>query len=116
MCGTLVGKIVQQKLLAEAKYPDFAKTFLCEPEDVDKNIQLDDIKHSLEIVRASSDAEKPNYSVQITLNEEMLEVLEAAGEERWEDCMIELAQVGAVVLRAMEWVQNNKLNKETGNA
>lgn len=84
MNDTLVGKIVQQKLLAEAKYPNFA--------------------------------EKPNYSIQSTLDEEVLEVLEAAGEERWEDCMMELAQVGSVVLRAMEWVQNNKLNKETTNA
>lgn len=114
MNETLVGKIVQQKLLAEAKYPDFAKSFLRKV--VDKNIQLDCIKHNLEIARTRSDAEKPDYSIQTTLDEEVLEVLEAAGEERWEDCMLELAQVGSVVLRAMEWVQNNKLNKETDNA
>lgn len=114
MNETLVGKIVQQKLLAEAKYPDFAKTFLRKV--VDKNIQLDYIKNNLEIARSRSDAEKPDYSIQTTLDEEVLEVLEAAGEERWEDCMMELAQVGSVVLRAMEWVQNNKLNKEPNNA
>lgn len=114
MNDTLVGKIVQQKLLAEAKYPDFAKTFLRKV--VDKNIQLDYIKHNLDIARTRSDAEKPDYSVQTTLDEEVLEVLEAAGEERWEDCMMELAQVGSVILRAMEWVQTNKLNKETNNA
>lgn len=114
MNDTLVGKIVQQKLLAEAKYPDFAKTFLRKV--VDKNVQLDYIKSNLEIARTRSDAEKPDYSVQTTLDEEILEVLEAAGEERWEDCMLELAQVGSVVLRAMEWVQNNKLNKEINNA
>lgn len=114
MNDTLVSKIAQQKLLAEAKYPDFAKSFLRKV--VDKNIQLDNIKHNLKIARTRSDAEKPDYSVQTTLNEEVLEVLEAAGEERWEDCMMELAQVGSVVLRAMEWVQNNKLNKEPNNA
>lgn len=114
MNGTLVGKIVQQKLLAEAKYPDFAKSFLRKV--VDKNIQLDCIKNNLEIARTRSDAEKPDYSIQSTLDEEVLEALEAAGEERWEDCMMELAQVGSVVLRAMEWVQINKLNKETNNA
>ena len=108
MNDTLVGNIVQQKLLAEAKYPDFAKIFLRKV--VDKNIQLDYIKNNLEIARSRSDAEKPDYSIQTTLDEEVLEVLEAAGEERWEDCMMELAQVGAIVLRAMEWVQNNKLN------
>lgn len=114
MNDTLVGKIVQQKLLAEAKYPDFAKSFLRKV--VDKNIQLDYIKYNLDIARTRSDAEKPDYSIQSTLDEEVLEVLEAAGEERWEDCMMELAQVGSVVLRAMEWVQNNKLNKEQTNA
>lgn len=113
MNETLVGKIVQQKLLAEAKYPDFAKSFLRKV--VDKSIQLDYIKNNLEIARSRSDAEKPDYSIQTTLDEEVLEVLEAAGEERWEDCMMELAQVGSVVLRAMEWVQNNKLNKEIDN-
>ena len=114
MNDTLVGKIVQQKLLAEAKYPDFAKSFLRKV--VDKNIQLDYIKNNLDIARARSNAEKPDYSIQTTLDEEVLEVLEAAGEERWEDCMTELAQVGSVVLRAMEWVRNNKLNKEPNNA
>jgi hypothetical protein len=114
MNDTLVGKIVQQKLLAEAKYPDFAKSFLRKV--VDKNLQLYYIKDNLEIARTRSDAEKPDYSIQSTLDEEVLEALEAAGEERWEDCMMELAQVGSVVLRAMEWVQNNKLNKETNNA
>lgn len=109
MCETLVGKIIQQKLLAEAKYPDFAKTFLRKV--VDKASQLHYIKNNLEIARSRSDAEKPDYSIQTTLDEEVLEVLEAAGEERWEDCMTELSQVGSVVLRAMEWVQNNKLNK-----
>lgn len=114
MNDTLVGKIVQQKLLAEAKYPDFAKYFLRKV--VDKNLQLYYIKDNLDIARARSDVEKPDYSIESTLEEEILEVLEAAGEERWADCMMELAQVGSVVLRAMEWVQNNKLNKEPNNA
>lgn len=114
MNETLVGKIVQQKLLAEAKYPDFAKSFLRKV--VNEDIQLDFIKLNLEKARARSDAEKPYYSIQSTLDEEVLEVLEAAGEERWEDCMMELAQVGSVVLRAMEWVQTNKINKEPNNA
>lgn len=114
MNETLVGKIVQQKLLAEAKYPDFATDFLRPVMNPD--IRLDYIKMELDKTRSLSDHQKPNYTIDVTLREEVLEVLEAAGEERWEDCMMELAQVGSVVLRAMEWVQNNKLNKEPNNA
>lgn len=114
MCETLIGKIIQQKRLAETKYPDFAKSFLRPV--VNKDIQLEYIKDSLDTARHHSDIEKPNYSIQSTLEEEVLEVLEAAGEDRWEDCMTELSQVGSVVLRAMEWIQVNKLNKETNNA
>lgn len=114
MNETLVGKIVQQKLLAEAKYPNFATDFLRPVMNPD--IRLDYIKMELDKTRSLSDHQKPNYTIDVTLREEVLEVLEAAGEERWEDCMMELAQVGSVVLRAMEWVQNNKLNKEPNNA
>lgn len=114
MNETLVGKIVQQKLLAEAKYPNFATDFLRPV--MNPGIRLDYIKSELDKTRNISDHQKPNYTIDVTLREEVLEVLEAAGEERWEDCMMELAQVGSVVLRAMEWVQNNKLNKETNNA
>ena len=114
MNDTLVGKIVQQKLLAETKYPNFADSFFSQC--TIHNTSVADIKARLKYFRKLSDSEKPHYSVEATLHEEVLEVMEAAGEERWEDCMMELAQVGSVVLRAMEWVQNNKLNKETTNA
>ena len=114
MNDTLVGKIIQQKLLAETKYPNFATDFLRPVMNPD--IRLDYIKMELDKTRSLSDHQKPNYTIDVTLREEVLEVLEAAGEERWEDCMMELAQVGSVVLRAMEWVQNNKLNKEPNNA
>lgn len=114
MCETLVGKIIQQKLLAEAKYPDFASDFLRPV--MNPTIRLDYIKSELDKTRNISDHQKPNYTIDVTLREEVLEVMEAAAENRWEDCMMELAQVGAVVLRAMEWVQNNKLNKEPNNA
>ena len=114
MNETLVGKIVQQKLLAEAKYPNFATDFLRPV--MNSGIRLDYIKSELDKARSMSDSQKPDYTIDVTLREEVLEVLEAAGEERWEDCMMELAQVGSVVLRAMEWVQKNKLNKEPNNA
>lgn len=113
MNDTLVGKIVQQKLLAETKYPNFATDFLRPV--MNPNMRLDYIKMELDKTRRLSDNQKPNYTIDVTLREEVLEVMEAAGEERWEDCMMELAQVGSVVLRAMEWVQTNKLNKEPNN-
>lgn len=115
MCETLVGKIVQQKLLAEAKYPHFADSFFSRVTALDEN-SIAAIKARLNYCRSLSDSEKPHYSVEATLQEEVLEVMEAAAENRWEDCMMELAQVGSVVLRAMEWVQTNKLNKEPNNA
>ena len=114
MCETLVGKIVQQKLLAEAKYPDFAKTFF--NRFLGHGLTMANLKARLEHARFVSNAEKPNYSIEATLIEEVYEVFEAAAENRWLDCMMELSQVGSVVLRAMEWVQQNKLNKETNNA
>lgn len=114
MNETLVDKIVQQKRLAEVKYPNFADTFFSRFTAQNEN-SVAAIKTHLNYCRSLSDSEKPHYSVEATLHEEVLEVMEAAAENRWEDCMMELAQVGSVVLRAMEWVQNNKLNKETNN-
>lgn len=114
MNDTLVGKIVQQKLLAEAKYPHFADSFFSRFTAMNNSVAH--LKAQLNYCRNISDSEKPHYSVEATLKEEVAEVFEAAGEERWEDCMMELAQVGSVVLRAMEWVQTNKLNKESNNA
>lgn len=114
MCETLVGKIVQQKLLAEAKYPNFADSFFSQA--TLEHSTPAEIKCRLNYLRSISDSEKPHYSVEATLHEEVMEVMEAAAEARWEDCMMELAQVGAVTLRAMEWVQTNKLNKEINNA
>ena len=115
MNETLVGKIVQQKLLAETKYPNFADSFFSR-DTASNEDSVASIKTCLNYWRQLSDSEKPHYSVEATLQEEVLEVMEAAAENRWEDCMTELAQVGSVVLRAMEWVQNNKLNKEPNNA
>lgn len=114
MCETLIGKIVRQKRLAETKYPNFADSFFSRLNTEHNSVA--DIKAVLNHYRKLSDSEKPHYSVEATLFEEVLEVMEAAAEDRWEDCMTELAQVGQVVLRAMEWVQKNKLNKETTNA
>jgi hypothetical protein len=114
MCQTLIGKIIREKQRAETKYPSFASDFLRPV--INLGIRLDYIKTELDKTRALSDRQKPNYTIDVTLYEEVMEVMEAAGEERWEDCMDELAQVGSVVLRAMEWVQKHKLNKETNNA
>lgn len=111
MCQTLIGKIVQQKRNAESKYPDFARTFMRPATDGVA------IAASLCELRRISDSEKDcKYSIEATLMEEVFEVFEAACNHDWNSCMEELSQVGCVVLRAMEWVQQNKLNKETTNA
>lgn len=111
MNETLVGKIIQQKLLAETKYPDFAKSFMRGGTDGVA------IAASLTELRRISDSEAgTGYSIEATLMEEVFEVFDAACNHDWRHVMEELAQVGSVVLRAMEWVQKNKLNKEPNNA
>lgn len=112
MNNALISKILTEKNRAESKYPAFAARFICDCPDHSAMIQS-----ALRGARKQSDAEKGHgYSVEATLLEEVFEVLEAASNKDWDACMMELAQVGSVVLRAMEWVQTNKLNKEPNDA
>lgn len=110
MCQTLISRIVQQKHNAESKYPDFARTFMRPATDGVA------ITTSLCELRRISDSEKDTgCSIEATLMEEVFEVFEAACNHDWDSCMEELSQVGSVVLRAMEWVQTNKLDRRNSN-
>ena len=91
------------------KHPDFAVRCLTQTES------LPHIQNALAVARAISDAEaKDGYSIQATLNEEVLEVYEAFALGKYEECCDELAQVAAVALRAMDWITQHKL-KEANN-
>lgn len=93
---------------AEKKYPVFCNDLLATGND----IRL--VKFALASARIRSDVEEPGgYSFENTIHEEILEVLEAYGEGNYGACLTELAQCGAVILRAMEFVKH-KL-KETNN-
>lgn len=94
---------------AVAKYPHFADCFIS-PHTTDH-----DIKTELKIARHASDAEcdRKYWSVEATLREEVAEVMEAALNLRWADCKQELAQVAAVCIRAMEWINTEVLDEET---
>lgn len=112
MQNELLTTFTQMMLLelnkAEQKYPVFCNDLPATGND----IQL--VKFALASARVRSDAEKPGgYSFENTIREEILEVLEAYGEGNYGACLNELAQCGAVILRAMEFVKH-KL-KETNN-
>ena len=83
---------------AKKKYPRFCETFLTKGET------FDNIKMMLGMRRKISDNEKPGYSVQATLDEEVYEVYEAWCRNDLDGCLQELAQCGAVIIRAMEFV------------
>lgn len=91
---------------AKKKYPRFCKTFLTKGETADN------IKMMLGICRKISDNEKPGYSVQATLDEEVYEVYEAWCRNDLDGCIDELAQCGAVIIRAMEFVTKHKKQQE----
>lgn len=91
---------------AKKKYPRFCKTFLTKGET------FDNIKMMLGMCRKISDNEKPRYSVQATLDEEVYEVYEAWCRNDIGGCLQELAQCGAVIIRAMEFVIKHKKQQE----
>ena len=91
---------------AKKKYPRFCKVFLTKGET------FDNIKMMLGICRKISDNEKPRYSVQATLDEEVYEVYEAWCRNDLDGCLQELAQCGAVIIRAMEFVTKHKKQQE----
>lgn len=86
------------------KHRHFADRFLSTTEC------LPHLENELAVARAKSDAEiKEGYSVQSTLNEEVLEAYEAYARGEYIHCIEELAQTGAVVLRAMDWITTKHL-------
>lgn len=91
---------------AKKTYPRFCKTFLTKGET------FDNIKMLLGMCRKISDNEKPRYSVQATLDEEVYEVYEAWCRNDLDGCLQELAQCGAVIIRAMEFVTKQKKQQE----
>ena len=91
---------------AKKKYPRFCKRFLTKGET------FDNVKLMLGMCRKISDNEKPNYSVQATLDEEVDEVYEAWCRNDLDGCLRELAQCGAVIIRTMEFINKQKNQQE----
>lgn len=94
-------QILEELEKACTKYPGFCPIFL------NKNETLQHIHTRLAIARHESDLESKDlsWSVQNTLNEEVLEAYEAYAEKNYKHCLEELAQVGCVVIRAMAFVK-----------
>lgn len=99
----LTKSIIDQIRFAEMKHPDFAVRL------ESRATVLPAIQNSLAVARAKSNAEaKDGYSFESTINEEILEVLEAYLQKDYKQTMLELAQCGAVIVRAMYWVKQHK--------
>ena len=98
--GLLAG-IVDQVRYAEQKHPDFARRF------ESQTTVLPAIQNMLAVARAKSDAEaKSGYSFEATINEEVLEALEAYLQGDIEHAKQELRQCGAVIVRALWWLED----------
>lgn len=98
--------IIDQVRFAELKHPDFAKSF------ASTTTVLPAVQNSLAVARAKSDSEaKEGYSFEATINEEILEALEAQLQGDYQHAYEELAQCGAVIIRAMEWIKQHKVGK-----
>lgn len=94
-------QILEELEKACAKYPGFCPIFL------NKDETLQHICTRLAIARHESELESKDlcWSIQNTLNEEVLEAYEAYAEKDYKHCLEELAQVGCVVIRAMAWIK-----------
>lgn len=99
-----VGKIQQEWSKAVSKWPEFARRFMP---------QYSDISEDLARCRALSN--KDPYCIMYTMFEEVFEVFEAYAKGEYEHCMNELAQVGAVSIRAMQWLDEQHISKENNN-
>lgn len=99
----LTKSIIDQVRFAEMKHPDFVVRF------ESSTTVLPAVQNSLAVARAKSDAEaKDGYSFEATINEEILEALEAYLQKDYKHALEELAQCGAVIVRAMYWVKQHK--------
>ena len=108
MIDDLFALITFEYQKAKKKYPRFCKRFLTKGET------FDNVKLMLGMCRKISDNEKPSYSVQATLDEEVYEVYEAWCRNDLDGCLRELAQCGAVIIRAMEFIIKQKEQQTHG--
>lgn len=98
---------------AESKHPEFAHYFDADIL-IDSNENLiKDIKRRLEIRRKSNETLEKTKMVGALeiLQEEVFEANLSFLEEDYDNCLQELAQCGAVILRTMEFVKN-EMEKE----
>lgn len=109
MKPNIQSQIDVELLKATKKYPHFADRFIS-PYTTNR-----DIKTELDVARHKSDAEcdRHYWSVEATLREEVAEVMEAASTLQWDNCKQELAQVAAVCVRAIEWINNQQTTEES---
>ena len=87
---------------AYAKHPKLADQFT--------NPQTDWARLERMMKRENDDNTPPYYAENILL-EELAEAMNAYQQGRLDDCLTELAQVGAVVMRCMVYVQNEIIYK-----
>lgn len=86
---------------AISKYPEFCDKFCA------TGTELADVQGWLTSARKASDAEKSTgYSVESTMDEEVLEAMEAYLKGEYSHCIQELAQVATVAIRAMYFVSD----------
>lgn len=94
-----IAAIRKELIYAIGKHPHFADRF------ESSTTALPMVDNLLAVARAKSDAEgKSGDSFETTINEEVLESIEAYLKNDLDHAYQELAQCGAVILRAMEWV------------
>lgn len=101
-----IGMIKKQLSYAESKHPEFAHYFDSDILiDSNENI-IKDIKRRLEIRRNSNETLEKTKMVGALdiLQEEVFESNLSFLEEDYDNCLQELAQCGAVIIRAMDLV------------
>lgn len=88
---------------AVTKHPKFCDLFI--------NKQTDWARLE-RIIKLENDENTPPYYAENILLEEVAEAMNAYQQRRLDDCLTELAQVGAVAMRCMFFVMAEKLEKE----
>ena len=96
-------RIIDEHKVACRKHPKFADLFT--------NQQTDWARLERTMKRENDENAPPYYAENILL-EEVAEAMNAYQQRRLDDCLTELAQVGAVAMRCMFFVMAEKLEKE----
>lgn len=86
---------------AEAKHPVFCDDLM------DDSVNFENLELHFKVERNSAGP----YHAEDLLQEEIMEAMVAYRAGRPEDCLQELAQCGAVILRMMEFVRNEVSNR-----